>query len=89
MKNGNLFLCCLFLGLCLSLNIFGQTTVTYYNQTFKIDTLYPASGSTGMNSPWEVVYGPDDSLWVALNPMPTIYGRSHLGNKGKAAFAGS
>lgn len=83
MKNGNLFLCCLVLGLCLlSLNIFGQTTVTYYNQTFKIDTLYPASGSTGMNSPWEVVYGPDDSLWVTESHAYKIW-KIHPGNKGK------
>lgn len=82
MKNGNLFLCCLVLGLCLSLNIFGQTTVTYYNQTFKIDTLYPASGSTGMNSPWEVVYGPDDSLWVTESHAYKIW-KIHPGDKGK------
>jgi PQQ-dependent dehydrogenase (s-GDH family) len=81
MKNGNLFLCCLLIGLCLSLNVTSQTTVTWYNQTFKIDTLYPASGSTGMNSPWEIVYGPDDSLWVTASHDYKIW-KIHPGNKG-------
>jgi PQQ-dependent dehydrogenase (s-GDH family) len=81
MKNGNLFLCCLLIGLCLSLNAKSQTTVTWYNQTFKIDTLYPASGSTGMNSPWEVVYGPDDSLWVTASHDYKIW-KIHPGDKG-------
>jgi PQQ-dependent dehydrogenase (s-GDH family) len=81
MKNGNLFLCCLLIGLCLSLNVRSQTTVTWYNQTFKIDTLYPASGSTGMNSPWEVVYGPDDSLWVTASHDYKIW-KIHPGDKG-------
>lgn len=81
MKNGNLLLCCLLIGLCLSLNVKSQMTVTWYNQTFKIDTLYPASGSTGMNSPWEVVYGPDDSLWVTASHDYKIW-KIHPGDKG-------
>jgi PQQ-dependent dehydrogenase (s-GDH family) len=39
-------------------------TVNYYGQYFKLDTLYPATGTTGLNFPWELTYGPDDSLWV-------------------------
>src|SRR6266700_3401368 len=50
-------------------------TVTFNNQQFKIDTLYPASVNTGtcnchssnwwgLSFPWELTYGPDDSLWV-------------------------
>jgi PQQ-dependent dehydrogenase (s-GDH family) len=81
MKNGNQFLCCLLIGLCYTLNAVGQMTVTYYNQTFKIDTLYPATGNTGMNSPWEVVYGPDDSLWVTASHDYLIW-KIHPGNKG-------
>jgi aldose sugar dehydrogenase len=81
MKNRHFF--CLFLlpCLCTTLNMSAQTTLTYYTQTFKIDTLYPATGSTGMNSPWEVVYGPDDSLWVTASHDYKIY-KIHPGNKG-------
>ncbi len=39
-------------------------TITFNNQVFKIDTLYPATGNNGLSFPWEVTYGPDDSLWV-------------------------
>ena len=34
-------------------------TVTWGNQTFRIDTL-----ADHLGFPWEVTYGPDDSLWV-------------------------
>ncbi|HZE85775.1 MAG TPA: PQQ-dependent sugar dehydrogenase [Puia sp.] len=81
MKNGSAFSCYVVLCLCLSLNTIAQKTATYYNQTFKIDTLYPATGSTGMNSPWEVVYGPDDSLWVTEAHNYKIW-KIHPGNKG-------
>jgi len=62
--------------LCIS-----QHTVTYYGQTFKIDTVYPATGTTGMNTPWEVVYGPDDSLWVTAAHDYKVW-KIHPGNKG-------
>ena len=87
MKSRNLFSCCQVACLCLYLTTFTQLpaftqqTVTYYGQTFKIDTLYPATGSTGMNSPWEVVYGPDDSLWVTASHDYKIW-KIHPGNKG-------
>ncbi len=58
-----------------------QTTLTYYSQTFKIDTLYPAAGTTGMTSAWEMVYGPDDSLWVTASHDYKIW-KIHPGNKG-------
>lgn len=81
MKNSH-FLYVLFACLCLSFsNVSAQTTVTYFGQTFIIDTLYPASGTTGMTSPWEVVYGPDDSLWVTASHDYKIY-KIHPGNKG-------
>src|SRR5262249_45749964 len=70
-----------YLCLCSTLNVSAQSTLTYYGQTFLIDTLYPATGSTGMNSPWEVVYGPDDSLWVTASHDYKIY-KIHPGNKG-------
>jgi PQQ-dependent dehydrogenase (s-GDH family) len=54
---------------------------TYYNQVFKVDTLYPASGSKGMNSAWEIVYGPDDSLWVTEAHNYKVW-KIHPGNKG-------
>ena len=75
---------CLCLYALLSLpasSLLAQTTLTYYNQSFKIDTLYPATGSTGMTSPWEIVYGPDDSLWVTASHDYKIW-KIHPGNKG-------
>lgn len=40
-------------------------TLNLNGQYFKIDTLYPqTSGNPGLNYPWEITYGPDDSLWV-------------------------
>jgi hypothetical protein len=69
MKNRHTYPFCLFacLCFCISLRLSAQTTLTYYNQAFIIDTLYPATGTTGMTSPWEIVYGPDDSLWVTAS----------------------
>ncbi len=81
MKNSHFYKYGLFACLCLSQQLSAQTTLTYYDQSFKIDTLYPASGSTGMNSPWEVLYGPDDSLWVTASHDYKIY-KIHPGNKG-------
>ncbi|HEY4289488.1 MAG TPA: PQQ-dependent sugar dehydrogenase [Puia sp.] len=83
MKNSHSSLFCLFtfLCLCLSLKLAAQTTLTYYDQSFAIDTLYPASGSAGMNSPWEVLYGPDDSLWVTESHAYRVW-KIHPGNKG-------
>lgn len=83
MKNSNLFLCCLIasLCLCLSLNLTAQITKVFYNQSFAIDVLYPATGTTGMTSPWEVVYGPDDSLWVTASHDYKVW-KIHPGNKG-------
>jgi aldose sugar dehydrogenase len=83
MKNSQTYLFGLFACLCLSLpfSLRAQSTVTWYNQSFKIDTLYPATGSTGMTSPWEVVYGPDDSLWVTASHDYKIW-KIHPGNKG-------
>jgi PQQ-dependent dehydrogenase (s-GDH family) len=56
-----IFFCLIFLG---SANILFSQSFTYYKQVFKVDTLYPSTGTKGMNSAWELVYGPDDSLWV-------------------------
>ncbi|HEY4335218.1 MAG TPA: PQQ-dependent sugar dehydrogenase [Puia sp.] len=83
MKNSYTSLYCLFTYLCLcaSLNLPAQTTLTWYDQAFRIDTLYPATGSTGMNSPWEVLYGPDDSLWVTESHGYKVY-KIHPGDKG-------
>jgi PQQ-dependent dehydrogenase (s-GDH family) len=42
--------------------------VTFNGETFKIDTLYPLydipSHNKGLSFPWEITYGPDDSLWI-------------------------
>src|ERR1700761_8492962 len=76
-------LCELFACLCLlpSLRLPAQKTLTYYNQSFVIDTLFPTPGFRPMNSPWEVVYGPDDSLWVTASHDYKIW-KIHPGNKG-------
>jgi len=81
MKHSTLYAGCLIACLCLHFCVFSQHTVTYYNQTFKIDTLYPATGTTGMNTPWEVVYGPDDSLWVTAAHDYKVW-KINPGNKG-------
>lgn len=86
MKSNILYAYSLAAGLCPSLCSFAQLTVTYYNQTFKIDTLYPASGTTGMNTPWEMVYGPDDSLWVTAAHDYKVW-KIHPGNKGARLLA--
>src|ERR1700749_2820341 len=80
MKN-HFLLCCIGAGLCLSPDLSAQMTKTWYDQSFKIDTLYPATGTAGMNSPWEVLYGPDDSLWVTESHAYKIW-KIHPGNKG-------
>src|SRR5882724_4992226 len=75
------FSTCIFMSLIGTMEGLCQT-VTIQNQTFKIDTLYPASGTTGLNFPWEVTYGPDDSLWVTEAHGYTIT-KVNPRNKGK------
>jgi len=58
----------------------GQT-ITIHNQVFKIDTLYPESGNNGLSFPWEITYGPDDSLWVTEAHGYRIW-KINPGNKG-------
>jgi len=59
--------------------------VTFNGQTFKIDTLYPQydipSHNKGLSFPWEITYGPDDSLWVTEAHGYKIW-KIHPGNKG-------
>jgi len=81
MKNYVLLLACtVFLsseGLC--------QVVTMNGQTFKIDTLYPLydipSHNKGLSFPWEITYGPDDSLWITEAHGYRIW-KIHPGNKG-------
>ncbi len=61
-------------------------TVTFNNQVFKIDTLYPQTGVNGLSFPWEVTYGPDDSLWVTEAHGYRIW-KIHPGNKGSRMVA--
>jgi PQQ-dependent dehydrogenase (s-GDH family) len=69
-----------------------QNSVNYNNQFFKIDTLYPSGKNKGtcnchgtnwygLSFPWEITYGPDDSLWVTEAHGYRIY-KIHPGNKG-------
>jgi aldose sugar dehydrogenase len=58
-------------------------TVSYNGQFFKIDTLYPLydipSHNKGLSFPWEITYGPDDSLWIT--EAHRVW-KIHPGNKG-------
>ena len=81
MKSSSLYASGLVVCLCAGIQSSAQHTVTYYGQAFKIDTLYPASGTTGMNTPWEIIYGPDDSLWVTAAHDYKVW-KIHPVNKG-------
>jgi glucose/arabinose dehydrogenase len=55
----------------LALNSFTQMTVTVGSTVLDVDTIYYGTGNSGaytgtngMDIPWEVIYGPDDHLWV-------------------------
>src|SRR5450432_1911663 len=59
---------------CILLSFIGYGQIVSFNgQFFKIDTLYPLydipSHNKGLSFPWEITYGPDDSLWI---PRPTV-----------------
>jgi len=71
---------------CLLLSFIGYTQIVSFNgQFFKIDTLYPLydipSHNKGLSFPWEITYGPDDSLWVTEAHRYRIW-KIHPGNKG-------
>ncbi|HTQ28211.1 MAG TPA: PQQ-dependent sugar dehydrogenase [Puia sp.] len=81
MKKPGLLVLCLLL---LSAVCFSQV-VTFNGQTFKIDTLYPLydipAHNKGLSFPWEITYGPDDSLWITEAHGYKIW-KIHPGNKG-------
>src|SRR5215467_8744793 len=60
-------------------------TVSFNGETFKIDTLYPLydipSHNKGLSFPWEITYGPDDSLWITEAHRYRIW-KIHPGDKG-------
>src|SRR5882757_2437101 len=71
---------------CLLLSFIGYAQIVSFNgQFFKIDTLYPLydvpSHNKGLSFPWEVTYGPDDSLWITEAHRYRIW-KIHPGNKG-------
>jgi glucose/arabinose dehydrogenase len=45
--------------LCLSFNTQAQTTVNIGSTTVEIETIY-----TGLDIPWEIIYGPDGYIWT-------------------------
>src|SRR4249919_4152263 len=59
--------------------------VSFNGENFKIDTLYPLydipSHNKGLSYPWEITYGPDDSLWITEAHRYRIW-KIHPGNKG-------
>jgi hypothetical protein len=56
-------------------------TVTWNEQVFVIDTL-----ASNLGYPWEVTYGPDDSLWVTESRGYKIT-KIHAGNGGKKDYS--
>jgi PQQ-dependent dehydrogenase (s-GDH family) len=71
---------------CIFLSYLGHGQVVAFNgQYFKIDTLYPLydipSHNKGLSFPWEITYGPDDSLWITEAHRYRIW-KIHPGNKG-------
>jgi len=71
---------------CLVLSYIGYSQIVAYNgQFFKLDTLYPLydipSHNKGLSYPWEITYGPDDSLWITEAHRYRIW-KIHPGNKG-------
>ena len=42
-----------------SLNSFSQSTITIGTTLVEVDTVY-----TGLDIPWEIIYGPDDFIWT-------------------------
>lgn len=72
--------------LSLLLSSIGYTQIVSFNgQFFKIDTLYPLydipAHNKGLSFPWEITYGPDDSLWITEAHRYRIW-KIHPGNKG-------
>jgi PQQ-dependent dehydrogenase (s-GDH family) len=63
--------------LLLQLQVSAQFTQTWNGQVFLLDTSSPR-----MSYPWEIIYGPDDSLWIteARNYLIT---KMHPGNYGR------
>jgi aldose sugar dehydrogenase len=76
MKKAHERLITLLITFCLVGTCYGQYTETWSNQTFKVDTL-----STGHDFPWEITYGPDDSLWITET-------RGYVISKVSARFGG-
>jgi aldose sugar dehydrogenase len=71
---------------CLVLCYIGYGQVVAFNgQYFKIDTLYPLYDvplhNKGLSYPWEITYGPDDSLWITEAHRYRIW-KIHPGDKG-------
>lgn len=77
---------CLAVLSCILLSYFGYGQIVSFNgEHFKIDTLYPLfdvpSHNKGLSYPWEITYGPDDSLWITEAHRYRIW-KIHPGNKG-------
>ncbi len=45
--------------LCLSLNTYSQTNINIGTTTVEVQTIY-----TGLDIPWEIIYGPDGYIWT-------------------------
>lgn len=63
--------------ICMPFLLWAQRTETWSGQVFKIDTL-----ANALSFPWEITYGPDDSLWVTESRNYRVI-KIHPENKGR------
>jgi glucose/arabinose dehydrogenase len=65
---------------------FSQTNVVSgrMNEVFRYTTLVP--NSTNLRDPWEITYGPDDSLWVTEASAGTSNGAGTAVNAGSTGY---
>ena len=55
MKNYNFFILLIFL----KFNFYSQTNINIGSTTVEVDTIY-----TGLDIPWEIIYGVDGHIWT-------------------------
>ncbi len=83
MKKPHHFKCLLALLFLIPYHLFAQVTGigSRMNEVFKVTELtHGTPGSTRFYDPWEVTYGPDDSLWVTEAKNYKVYKMSNNGS---------
>src|SRR5580698_11203984 len=63
--------------------LYAQTTAveSRMNEVFQVTELTHASPNTRFYDPWEVTYGPDDSLWITEAKNYRVYKMGLTGGK--------